>query len=70
MEQLLEKRLGFTGKRDEKHDNNWMPVRNEYQKPTKPLLDAKIGPGLLAHVKRKSPCVRGDAMTIIHLCAA
>ncbi len=37
---------------------------------TVPLLDAKTIAGLFVHVIRKSPCVRGATVTIMHSCAA
>ncbi len=69
MEHMLEKMLGLIGASNAKEDN-WTLVRNEYQKPIAPLLDAKTGAELIVHLIRKSPCVRDVTMTIMHSCAA
>ncbi len=62
MEHILEKRPGFTGAWDEK-DDDWPLVRNEYKKATALFLDAETSTGLIVHVIRTSPCIRGVTMT-------
>ncbi len=65
----MEKKPGFTGAWDE-NDDDWALVKSEYQKTTAPILDAKTTADHFVHEIRKSPCVRGVSVTIMHSCAA
>ncbi len=65
MEHTLENRPDFIGTWDEK-DKDWAIVKDEYQKLTIQLLDAKSDTRLIVHAIRKPPCVRGSTMIIIY----